>query len=184
MGRFRSGTPEYTIALLISVIVILFSISIFSTQPLQAVIALQTYKKILVAMDCSPVDDAIIEHVSAPALQNSAQVYLIHVVHSHTLDQHRALHETAETSLNSTCDMLKARGIETRIVIRSGEPDSEILKEIDNDDFDLVAMATHGHTFIGDLLFGSVSDTLKHKISIPLLLLGPQPTISKTLPDT
>ena len=35
----------------------------------------------------------------------------------------------------------------------------------------LVAMATHGHTLIGDILFGSVSESLKHKISIPLLLL-------------
>ena len=136
---------------------------------------MQVYKKILVAMDCSPVDDVIIEHVSALAIQNKAQVSLIHVVHSHTLDQHRALYETAEKSLNSSCDKLKARGIKTHIVIRSGEPDDEILKEIENDNYDLVAMATHGHTFIGDLLFGSVSDTLKHKISIPLLLMGPRP---------
>ena len=52
---------------------------------------MQVYKKILVAMDCSPVDDAIIEHVSALALQNNAQVFLLHVVHSHTLDQDRAV---------------------------------------------------------------------------------------------
>lgn len=56
-------------------------------------------------------------------------------------------------------------------MIRSGEPDAEILAEIAATDYDLVAMATHGHTFIGDLLFGSVSQSLKHKISIPLLLL-------------
>ena len=116
---------------------------------------MQVYKKILVAMDCSSVDDAIIEHVSALALQNNAQVYLLHVVHSHTLDQDRALRER-------------------RIVIRSGEPDAEILEEIEEKDYDLMAMATHGHTFIGDILFGSVSRTLKHRISIPLLLIGPR----------
>jgi len=134
---------------------------------------MQVYKKILVAMDCTSVDDAIIEHASALALQNNAQVYLLHVVHSHTLDQDRALREPAEASLKSRCAVLKARGIDARILIRSGEPDAEILAEIEGKDYDLVAMATHGHSFIGDILFGSVSRTLKHKISIPMLLIGP-----------
>jgi len=57
-------------------------------------------------------------------------------------------------------------------VLRSGEPDTEILAEIEQHDYDLVAMATHGHSFIGDMLFGSVSRTLKHRIRIPLLLIG------------
>ncbi len=134
---------------------------------------MQMYKKILVAMDCSDVDDAIVEHVSALALQNKAQVYLIHVVHSHTLDQERALHEQAEVCLKSRCEILQTRGIEAHVVIRSGEPDTEILKEIEEKDYDLVAMATHGHSFVGDILYGSVSRTLKHKISVPLLLIGP-----------
>jgi len=135
---------------------------------------MQVYKKILIAMDCSSVDDAVIEHVSALALQNNAQVYLLHVVHSHTLDQDRALRERAEASLKSHYEILQTRGIQARIVIRSGEPDSEILEEIEGKDYDLVAMATHGHSFIGDILFGSVSRTLKHRISIPLLLIGPR----------
>jgi nucleotide-binding universal stress UspA family protein len=135
---------------------------------------MQVYKKILVTMDCSPVDDAIVEHVSALALQNCAQVTLLHVLHSHTLDQDRALRELAEASLKSSCKILEDRGIEAHIVIRSGEPDPEILEEIEANDYDLVAMATHGHSFIGDILFGSVSRTLKHRISVPLLLIGPR----------
>jgi nucleotide-binding universal stress UspA family protein len=132
---------------------------------------MQIYKKILVTIDCSPVDNAIIEHVSALALQNSAEVYLLHVVHAHTLDQNRVLHEQAEASLKAYCQTLKAKGIEAYTLIRSGEPDMEILKEIEGKDYDLVAMATHGHRLIGDILFGSVSDTLKHRVSIPLLLV-------------
>lgn len=134
---------------------------------------MQVYKKILVAMDCSDVDDTIVEHVSALAIQNEAQVYLIHVVHSHTLDQERVLHEQAESCLKSRCEMLQERKIDANVVIRSGEPDTEILKEIEENDYDLVAMATHGHSFVGDILYGSVSRTLKHKISVPLLLIGP-----------
>jgi len=133
---------------------------------------MQVYKKILVTMDCSAVDDLIIEQVTALALQNCAEVSLLHVVHSHTLDQDRVLREDAEITLAARRDMLRSQGIEVRIVIRSGEPDDEILKEIEENDYSLVAMATHGHSFIGDILFGSVSRTLKHKISVPLLLVG------------
>jgi nucleotide-binding universal stress UspA family protein len=129
------------------------------------------YRKILVTIDCSPVDEAILRHVSALARQNDAQVYLLHVVHSHTLDQDRVLREQAQSCLQTHRAALQAQGVEAHVVMRSGEPDTEILAEIAAGGYDLVAMATHGHTFIGDLLFGSVSRSLKHKIGIPLLLL-------------
>jgi universal stress protein A len=133
---------------------------------------MQVYKKILVAMDCSDVDDAIIEHVALLALQNKAQVFLLHVVHSHTLGQDRALHSSAQTCLKTRREALCAQGVDAQFLLRSGEPDDEVLAEIQGGDYDLVAMATHGHSFMGDLLFGSVSRTLKHKIRIPLLLVS------------
>ena len=45
---------------------------------------MQIYKKIMVTIDCSPVDETILKHVAALAIQNKAEVYLLHVVHSHT----------------------------------------------------------------------------------------------------
>ena len=136
---------------------------------------MQVYKNILVAIDCSEVDQAIVDHVGALALQNSATVHLMHVVHSHTLDQERVLREQTEAAMAVHCAKLRSQGIEVRVVIRSGEPDAEILKEIETagKEYDLVAMATHGHRIIGDILFGSVSRILKHKITVPLLLLRP-----------
>lgn len=132
---------------------------------------MQVYKKILVTVDCSPVDDAIIKHVSVLALQNKATVHLLHVVHSHTLDQNRVLRDKIEGCMEAYRDALLNQGIDAFAIVRSGEPVNEILDEIGSGKYDLVAMATHGHTFIGDALFGSVSDTLKHKIGVPLLLI-------------
>ncbi|HOP07104.1 MAG TPA: universal stress protein [candidate division Zixibacteria bacterium] len=134
---------------------------------------MQVYRNILVAMDCSEVDDFIVDHVSKLARQNKAKVFLIHVVHSHTLDQDRALREQAEAALSVHLKRLRDEGIEVEAIVRSGEPDEQILKEIDEHDYDLVAMATHGHSFVGKLLFGSVSRTLKHKINVPLLIVRP-----------
>jgi Mn2+/Fe2+ NRAMP family transporter len=54
---------------------------------------------------------------------------------------------------------------------RSGEPEAAILEDLQGKDYDLVAMATHGHALLADILLGSVSRGLKHKVGIPLLLL-------------
>ena len=137
---------------------------------------MQVYKKILVTIDCSPVDQAIIDHVVPLAVQNRAEVCLLHVVHAHTLDQRRTLHEQTRVCLQAHCETLRAQGIQVGLLTREGEPDEEIFKEIETGDYDLVAMATHGHKFFGDILFGSVSESLKHKISIPLLLVKPDQT--------
>lgn len=129
------------------------------------------YASILTTIDCSPVDEAILEQVEALARQNGAQVTLLHVVHSHTRDQDRVLREKAEAHLDGHVERLRARGVEARARLRTGEPEEEILAEIDAGNYDLVAMATHGHGFLGDLLFGSVSRTLKHRLRLPLLLV-------------
>ena len=129
------------------------------------------YKEILVAIDCSKVDETIIEHVTQLAQQLGATLHLLHVVHSHTLDQDRTLREETVTTLEGYRDSLQKQGITVRLVIRSGEPEVEILKEIDEHRYDLLAMATHGHGFTGRLLFGSVSRALREKITLPLLLI-------------
>lgn len=132
---------------------------------------MQIYKKILVTIDCSEVDGSIIAHAGALAQQNNAQVVLLHVIHAHTIDQDRALRDKSSTIMETCLAKMQELGVDARSIIKSGEPEDEIMKEIETGDYDLVAMATHGHNFFGDILFGSVSDSLKHKISIPLLLL-------------
>lgn len=132
---------------------------------------MQIYKKILVTIDCSEVDGPIVSHAGALAQQNNAQVVLMHVIHAHTIDQNRALRDKSSIAMETCLAKMQALGIDARSIIKSGEPEAEIMKEIETGDYDLVAMATHGHSFLGDILFGSVSDSLKHNINIPLLLL-------------
>ena len=132
---------------------------------------MQIYKKILVTIECSDVDSPIVTHVMALARQNNAQVVLMHVIHAHTIDQDRVLRDHASVALEARLAEMRVGGVDARSLLISGEPEEEILQEIETGGYDLVAMATHGHTFIGDILFGSVSESLKHKITIPLLLL-------------
>lgn len=61
-------------------------------------------------------------------------------------------------------------GSVTKLLL-SGEPEIELEKEINQGTYDLVAMGTHGHKRLGDMLYGSVSHHLKHTIEIPLLMV-------------
>ena len=134
------------------------------------------YRNILVAIDCSPVDEAVIAAVSSLALQLGATVHLLHVVHSHTIDQDRILRAEALATLDRYRQQMQSAGISACAVLRSGEPDREILNELENNSYDLLAMATHGHNLFGRILFGSVSRKLRQKIALPLLLIKPKET--------
>lgn len=130
------------------------------------------YKKILVTIDCSEVDEAIVRHIVALAKSEGATVVLAHVVHSHTLDQESALRKKAEYFIDLHMKEFVDAGIPVSTRILSGEPEIELVKEIEANDYDLIAMATHGHKFFFDLLYGSVSDHLKHEVSVPILLIN------------
>ncbi|NTV05119.1 MAG: universal stress protein [Chlorobiaceae bacterium] len=134
---------------------------------------MKVYREILVAIDCSPVDDSLVEQVSALVLQLGATLHLLHVIHSHTLDQERFLRADSTLILDRYRTKLESEGIKVRVVIRSGEPEREILREIEENNYDLVAMAAHGHRLPERILFGSVSRTIRQNISIPLLLIKP-----------
>ncbi len=134
---------------------------------------MKVFREILVAIDCSPVDDFLVEEVSALALQLGATLHLLHVVHSHTLDQERFFRAESMLILDRYRQKLEAQGIDVTVLIRSGEPEQEILKEIERKSYDLVAMAAHGHSLPERILFGSVSRSLRQNISIPMLIIRP-----------
>ncbi len=129
------------------------------------------YNKIMLTLDCSPVDMAIIEHVVLLAKTLNSTVVLTHVVHSHTLDQNTILLEKAKEGIKKYQQPFLEAGIPVEVCLLSGEPEKELEKEIKAHDYDLVAMATHGHKVLSDILYGSVSHYLKHHISIPILLI-------------
>ncbi len=129
------------------------------------------YKNILLLLDCSDVDKVILDHISELAKLHNSKVELYHVVHAHTLDQERILSEKAEIFLSSALKFLHKKQVNAVYTIGEGEPEEEVLKKARDQEWDLIAMATHGHKALGDFLYGSVSNTLKHKIKIPILTI-------------
>ena len=129
------------------------------------------YENILLLLDCSPVDEAVVNHVVALARIHKSTVHLFHVVHAHTLDQERALVAAAREGLSKAQEVFEKEHIPTTSSFSEGEPSEVVSEKVIGSDFDLVALATHGHRGLSDVLLGSVSRTLKHESNKPLLLV-------------
>jgi nucleotide-binding universal stress UspA family protein len=129
------------------------------------------YEKILLLMDCSPVDEVILKHVVELAKIHKSAVHLFHVVHAHTLDQQRIMVAQTEECLSRAQAVLEKEHISASVSFSEGEPSELVLAKVTGSDFDLVALATHGHKGISDVVLGSVSRLLKHDCEKPILML-------------
>src|SRR3989440_2701576 len=73
--------------------------------------------------------------------------------------------------LEKRCRELTAEGFTCDAVLALGEPSDEIIKLSKQRDIDLIAMSTHGHRFISDLLYGTTVEKVRHLVNVPVLLL-------------
>jgi nucleotide-binding universal stress UspA family protein len=136
------------------------------------------YKKILVPVENSLYDDAIIDHVAELARICTSQVVLIHVADgwaARNISQLK-LRESEEIRkdreyIEKLADDLEKKGIEADALLASGDPATEIAEAAAREGCDLIAMSTHGHKFIGDMIHGSVAHTVRHASTVPVLLV-------------
>ena len=70
------------------------------------------------------------------------------------------------------------REIGTRVqatcVVRTGSPHQEILSEADEKDVDMIVVATHGHSGVEHMLFGSTADRIVRHAKCPVLTIRPE----------
>jgi len=134
------------------------------------------YNKILVTLDATPTDRAIIDHVKALAQIMHSRVILLHVADGWAARTHGAdavSPEIAEDTayLRSVQAEFQSAGIQAEAELAFGEPGEQIVKWVRDKSCDLVAMSTHGHRFIADLVLGSTSRRVRHNVRVPVLLL-------------
>ena len=134
------------------------------------------YDKILVTLEATPTDRAIIDHVKALAAVMRSQVVLLHVADGWAARTYGPDAVSPEVSddqayLETVREEFRSAGIPAEVELAYGDPGKEILKWIDRNGCDLVAMSTHGHGFLGDLFFGTTARQVRHHVTVPVLLL-------------
>lgn len=134
------------------------------------------YDKILVTLDSTPTDRAIIQHVQQLALLAHSRVVLLHVADgwaARTYGPDAVSPEITQDTeyLQKIRGEFQSNGIPTDAELAYGDPVKEIVKWVEQKGCDLVAMSTHGHRFLADLFLGTTASRVQHSIRVPVLLL-------------
>ena len=134
------------------------------------------YKTILLTLDGTPTDRAIIEHVKPLAKLGASRVVLLHVADgwaARTYGRDAVSREITEDTayLEKIRAEFRSAGISADAELAYGDPATEIVKWVAQKGCDLVAMSTHGHRFLADLFLGTTANKVQHNISVPVLLL-------------
>jgi nucleotide-binding universal stress UspA family protein len=134
------------------------------------------YQRILVPLENTPTDVAILEHVRGLAIFCKASVVLIHVADGFVARNYKplGLRESEEMRadlayLERCAEQLCAAGIDADSLLAGGDPAQEIISAAEREGCDLIAMSTHGHRFLKDILFGSVCNDVRHRARVPVL---------------
>ena len=139
------------------------------------------YQHILIPLENSPADETILAHIKPLAHMTGGRLLLVHVSDGWVARNFNQL-KLAESEemredrryLEKRSRELTAEGFSCEAVLALGEPSDEIIKLAGQKDVDLIAMTTHGHRFVSDLVYGSTADKVRHQVNVPVLLLKVQ----------
>jgi manganese transport protein len=139
------------------------------------------YQHILIPLENSATDRVILDHVKPLVRLTGAKLLLLHVAdgwvarnfHQLKLAESEEMKNDREY-LEKVASRLRGEGFLVQTMLALGDPPAEILKVAESEDCDLIAMASHGHRLFGDLLHGSTITEVRHRTSIPILLVRVQ----------
>ena len=136
------------------------------------------YKRILVPLENGPSDKTILKHVTSLAKLLGAQVLLLHVADGFAARNMGPLNlrESEEMKadrayLEQLSKELRDAGVDVDAVLAAGDPATEIAEVAEREKVDLIAMATHGHSLLGDVMHGTTATALRHISKIPVLMV-------------
>ena len=134
------------------------------------------YKHILVPLENSDTDEVILRHICLLAKCLQAKVTLVHCADGFQARHQKRLGESEEMRrdreyLERREQELRSEGFDATAILAWGDPAEQILAAAERDQCDLIAMSTHGHRFLSDLILGSVASDVRHKSKVPVLLV-------------
>ena len=136
------------------------------------------YSRILVPLEHAPADETILAHVRGLAKRLGSALVLVHVADGWVARNIKELdlRESEEMRddrayLEDVSARLEAEGLNVDAVLAAGDPAKEIAAAAERERCDLIAMATHGHRLLGDVVKGSTATALRHQTTIPILMV-------------
>jgi len=151
------------------------------------------FKKILVCLDGSEIAEKIIPFVREEALATGSQVILLRVVgipsnltvdipgfpavplRTSSMPEHLKKEDnTAKAYLKQVAQPMDKQGIQVKCETLMGSPGSTIISYINENNIDLIAIASHGHSGLRNVLLGSVAEYVVRESDLPILIIRPK----------
>lgn len=142
------------------------------------------YAKMLVPLDGSALAECVLPHAKAIAKGCTVrEIVLLRVVErpptmgAEGIDfvaLQSADKDAAGAYLARIESQLSAEGFKVSSQVLAGRAGEAISEFANNNQVDLIALATHGRSGISRLVFGSVADRLIRSASVPILLVRPK----------
>lgn len=136
------------------------------------------YQRILVPVENSGYDPVILNHVRKLARHCGASIVLIHVADGWAARNAKPLQlrESEEMQedreyIEGIAESLEKDGFQVYALLAGGDPADEIAAAAEREKCDLIAMGTHGHRGIADLIHGSVAHDVRHRTMVPVLMV-------------
>jgi universal stress protein A len=136
------------------------------------------YHHILIPLENTSADETILAHIKPLARMTGAKLLLVHVSDGWVARNFNQLKLAESEEMREDRAYLERRtreltdeGFSCDAALALGEPSDEIIKLTREKDVDLVAMTTHGHRFISDIVHGATADKVRHEVDVPVLLL-------------
>jgi manganese transport protein len=141
------------------------------------------YQHILIPLENSATDRAILDYVRPLVKLTGAKLLLLHVADGWVARNFNQLKlaeseemKTDREYLEKVAGQLRKDGFLVETLLALGDPPAEIIKVAEGEHCDLIAMAGHGHRLFGDLFHGSTITEVRHRTHIPLLVLRAKKT--------
>jgi len=136
------------------------------------------YRTILIPLENSAADQEILRHIRPLAKFHGSQLILVHVAdgfvarYQTQLDLQDSEEMNKDRAYLDRCmQELQGEGFTVSACLEQGEPAKRIVHVAQQRGCDLIAMSTHGHGVVKDLLLGSVAEAVRHRTDIPVLMV-------------
>jgi manganese transport protein len=149
-------------------------------QPETPALPAVRYRRVGVAVEFVPGDEAVLTQAAALARGHGAEVVLLHVVEGTGADIYGPAADDLESRsdrarIGALAQHLRNQGLSARAALGYGEPFKELLRLAGEEQLDLLVVGTHGHRLLGDLALGQTVAPLLHRSTVPILVVPTAP---------
>jgi manganese transport protein len=134
------------------------------------------YNKIAIALDFSENDKKLISYAIGQG-NKSTKYFLLHIVESASAKLWGSESDDYETrkdhaQLDAYVAQLKEKGFNASSLLGFRNRAKEIVRLVKESGADMLVVGAHGHTGVKDLIYGETVNSVRHELSIPILMVS------------